>query len=863
MDIDLNQKNPLTAIGSNNQFSELFNLEEIQRLQDLFADVNGLASLITLPDGTPITRPSNFTRFCNVIIRGTEIGCSNCYKSDQVIGRHNPAGPNIQICHSGGLWDAGSGITVGGKHIANWLIGQVRSGEPDEQQMMQQAHEIGANGKDYIEAYKEVPVMSVEQFGKVSNLLFEFANNLSEKAYHNLQLKLQIADQKKTIDLLKASEERYQSLFNKAPLGYHSLDFDGNFINVNQQWIATMGYSREEVIGKWFGDFLSPANQELFRKRFPIFKEQGKIHSEFEMVHKDGHKLFIELDGRIVFNLDGTFNQTHDILQDITEHKKLELERQVINEISHGVTTTKNLNELLKLIHQSLGKVVYAENIFVCLYDQNTELFSYPYFVDKLDQPPLPETKKKTIAQYVFRTGQPLLISPEIFQQLNEQNEVESFGSPSPSWIGVPLLTSTSTIGVLALQHYEKENVYSERDVKFLKSVGSQISMAIDRKQAEEDLRNERLLLRTVIDNIPDSIYCKDIAGRKTLANIAELHYSGVKTVAEIIGKSDFDLYPKELAEGFFIDDQLVLLSGQSVINKEEFVIDHSGQKQWLLTSKIPLKDGKGNIAGIVGIGRNITRHRQTEQDLRESEIQLKVILQSTADGILAIDGNGKVIKTNKRFGKFWKIPQAIIDEGDDQALFNFAFKKLADPDEFISKMRKLHNSTDADLDHLNFMDGRTLELYSSPLILPNSPIGRVWSFRDITVAICAEEEIKNHNKELSNSNAEKDKFFSIIAHDLRNPLGSFMSLTKIMAEDLLSLTMAEVQELALDMSKSATNIYRLLENLLQWSQIQKGTNPFKQEVVQLGLVVDECIEIIQESAKSKGIKITIGRAHV
>jgi len=857
MDIKVDLNNPLTSFGSNNQFSDLFNLEEIQRLQDLFADTNGVASIITMPDGTPITRPSKFTRFCNDIIRGTDKGCSNCYKSDQEIGRHNPEGPVIQLCHSGGLWDAGSGITVDGKHIANWLIGQVRNGELDEHQMNYQAHEIGANGEAFIEAYKEVPVMSVDQFKKVSNLLFEFANNLSEKAFNNLQLKVQLAEQKKTIQLLKASEERFQSLFKKAPLGYQSLDCDGNFIEVNQLWLDTLGYAREEVIGKWFGDFLSPSSQEDFRKRFLIFKEQGKTHHEFEMAHKNGHQLFIAFEGRINYDSNGKFKQTHCIIRDITEQKKLELEHHVIYEITQGITTTDNMNELLKLIHQSLGKVLYVENIYVCLYDQNTEIFSYPYFVDKFDSTPNPVSRQKSVTQYVFRSGLPLLMSTKIFQQLKAENEVELFGSPAPSWIGVPLLTPARTIGVLALQHYEKANIYSERDVQFLESVGSQIAIAIDRKQVEEDLRNERLLLRTVIDNIPDSIYCKDLAGQKTLANLTELKYLRVTTFAEILGKSDFDLYPKELAEGFFADDQVVLQTGQPVINREEFVIDKSGQKVWLLTSKLPLKDEKGNLVGLLGVGRNITRRRQAEEGLRESEIKLKVILQSTADGILAIDGNDKVIKTNKRFAKFWQMPKALIDAGDYHALLSFALEQLTDPDQLFSKVQKLRNSTDVDLDHLQFKDGRTLEIYSTPLILPNSPIGRVWSFRDITVARRAEEEINKHNQELSNSNAEKDKFFSIIAHDLRNPLGSFMSLTKIMAEDLPSLTMAEVQEIATNMSKSATNLYRLLENLLQWSQIQKGTIPFKKVAVQLSLLINESIDTIQESAKSKGIEIT------
>ncbi|MFA5820086.1 MAG: PocR ligand-binding domain-containing protein [Bacteroidales bacterium] len=101
------------------QFSDIFDLKEIQRIQDFFADATGVASIIIRPDGTPITNPSNFCRLCNEIIRKTDIGLTNCIKSDAEIGRPNPSGPVIQPCLSGCLWDAGVSIIVGGKH---WLI---------------------------------------------------------------------------------------------------------------------------------------------------------------------------------------------------------------------------------------------------------------------------------------------------------------------------------------------------------------------------------------------------------------------------------------------------------------------------------------------------------------------------------------------------------------------------------------------------------------------------------------------------------------------------------------------------------------------------------------------------------------------
>lgn len=131
---------------------------------------------------------------------------------------------------------------------------------------------------------------------------------------------------------LSQSEERFRSLFDKAPLGYQSLDCEGNFIEVNQQWLDTLGYSREEVVGKWFGSFLPPEYREEFRKRFPIFKAPGKIHSEFKLLHKSGKLVFIAFDGKISYDSNGEFKQTHCILQDITKQKMSEENLRVSEE---------------------------------------------------------------------------------------------------------------------------------------------------------------------------------------------------------------------------------------------------------------------------------------------------------------------------------------------------------------------------------------------------------------------------------------------------------------------------------------------------------------------------------------------------
>ena len=179
------------------------------------------------------------------------------------------------------------------------------------------------------------------------------------------------------------------------------------------------------------------------------------------------------------------------------------------------MTTTSNLDELLKLIHNSLKKVVYAENLFVALYDPKTELFSFPYFVDLVDSAPMATSMPKSCTAYVYRKVSPLLLTDEIYQQLIDQNEIDNIGSPSRSWIGIPLQIPSKVIGVLVLQHYEKENVYSERDMKFLISVGNQIAISIDRKKAEEEikLKNELLQVSNAEKDKFFSIIAHDLRG--------------------------------------------------------------------------------------------------------------------------------------------------------------------------------------------------------------------------------------------------------------------------------------------------------------------------------------------------------------
>ncbi len=148
-----------------------------------------------------------------------------------------------------------------------------------------------------------------------------------------------------------------------------------------------------------------------------------------------------------------------------------------------------------------------------------------------------------------------------------------------------------------------------------------QITVLTGRRQAEEALAEERNLLRTLIDNLPDYLFVKDTESRFIVNNLAHLRLMGATTQDEVIGKTDFDIFPRELAEQYYADEQKVIQSGQPLPSREEYTVDTQGRKQWLLTTKVPLRDSKGEITGLVGISRDITELNEAlrrEQEQRE-----------------------------------------------------------------------------------------------------------------------------------------------------------------------------------------------------------------------------------------------------
>lgn len=306
---------------------------------------------------------------------------------------------------------------------------------------------------------------------------------------------------------------RLQSLIDHLHAGVVVHAPDTSIIYSNSEASRILGLSIEQMQGKVAIDpswhFLREDGTPLPLEEYPIIKAIRTLQS-FEYFEIGIKKTETANTVWLIVNAMPEFDEFNELSQvvitfvDITVRKQIEFEMRVLSEIVEGMIQTKDLGDLLRLIHHCLKKVMYAENCFFALYDPEKDLFNFPYFVDQFDQTPSPQKMDKSCTRLVFRTGKSELIISERFQELKELGEIELVGSPSPSWIGVPLQTSAGVIGVMVLQHYTEPNQYNSRHLNFLDSIASQVANVIERKRTEEELEKSYSLVAATLESLTE-----------------------------------------------------------------------------------------------------------------------------------------------------------------------------------------------------------------------------------------------------------------------------------------------------------------------------------------------------------------------
>ena len=425
-----------------------------------------------------------------------------------------------------------------------------------------------------------------------------------------------ITERRRAEQAQREAEERFRSLFENATEGIFQSTTDGRYLSVNPALARMCGFaspsemiSSVEDLGREI--YADPNVRTVFKH---LVEKYGSVKDfEYEVRRRDGAKIWISENAHVVRNPDGEILSYEGTIEDITARKRAELERQVTFEIIHAVNVTDNLDDLLRLIHIALKKVLYAENCFIALYEPSTGMFHFPFFVDQFDQAPPPQRVGKSCTAHVYRTGQAMLIPQRTFDLLAEEGKVELVGTPSPSWLGVPLRTPAATIGVLVVQHYEDENAYTERDQEFLGSVGGQIALAIERKRSEEKVRESEARLRVLVEQLPAVLWTVDRNLRFTSALGAGFVRLKIKP-NDLVGMSLLDYF--ETTDQTF----LPIAAHRRAVAGEPMTFHVEWKSGSYACHVEPLRDSDGQVSGAICMSLDITDRKQLEEQLRQAQ---------------------------------------------------------------------------------------------------------------------------------------------------------------------------------------------------------------------------------------------------
>lgn len=307
---------------------------------------------------------------------------------------------------------------------------------------------------------------------------------------------IDISEYKKTELSLKETEAKFKLITENSIDEIWVRDLDLKLIYISPASLRVHGYTPEEMKNLSTEDLLTPESsyyvKHILKEELEFDKNPSAEPSRSRTVlikerHKNGNIIWTENQVSFIRDENNNPKAIIGVTRDVTQKIKSDQIREAVYRISEATHTAENLDNLFKEIHQIISTIMPAKNFYIALYDKESDLISFPYFVDEVDEPIPPTKPGKGLTEYVLRTGEPLFASPEIFQDLLKRGEVELVGVDSFDWLGVPLKIKNNTIGVLVVQSYNKAERYSIEDLEHLIFVADQAAMAIERKRTESE----------------------------------------------------------------------------------------------------------------------------------------------------------------------------------------------------------------------------------------------------------------------------------------------------------------------------------------------------------------------------------------
>lgn len=426
-----------------------------------------------------------------------------------------------------------------------------------------------------------------------------------------------------------SNEKLFKTIFNLFDeLEIPSLIIDSDFevVEVNKKW-GEAHRGSEKIKGFSFLELIE--EKSFFEEKLKDAKGRDEPFSLLLNFKVDGIRA-----KEIIIKDFGKFY----LITQKEKVKDIESEKIVLAtyRIATSAITSKSLNELFSSIHQIISELMDAKNFYIALYDRNTNIIEYPYFVDEYDSPPPPEPLGKNLTSYVIKTGKPLLIDPDNFKELLSKGEVVLEGTQSIDWLGVPLISENRAIGVIAVQSYSSQKRYTKQEMDLLNFVSGQIAIAIEKRRTLELLKENEEKLKKLTETTSAAILIIQDEEIKEF-NKAAIELTQYKE-EELKNKKYYELLREDYRD-WVRERALARLKGEKDLpsSYEVVIKTKSGKEVWLQLS-VSIINYQGRPATLV-TAFDISSRKEAEFFLRESEERFRTLAETTTAAIFMFKG--------------------------------------------------------------------------------------------------------------------------------------------------------------------------------------------------------------------------------
>lgn len=527
-------------------------------------------------------------------------------------------------------------------------------------------------------------------------------------------------------------------------------------------------------------------------------------------------------------------NKINELTRSSEQLRESEKLKNIVFDISKAVHKTDDLFKLSKLIHHNLQKVLNADNFFVALYNEESGKYRFPYFVDSFDNyDNTPMDLTNTLTDYVRKTGKPLFADDAVHKKLHIQEGINYVGTFSFQWLGAPLRVEDKVLGVVVIQEYSEDILYKEDDLAILDFIADNISFLILKKINYEKISNslEELEQKIVQRNRELESLNKQLAIDIKKREEAEKVQNALYRISKSANKTE------ELNDLYGVIHNII----KSLMPAENFYIAQIDEDNQLITfpyyidefdnQPLPIPLSLNTLTSfIIRTGKSLILNSETNINFfQENNIVEKGAVPKLWVGV-PLMVKGKCIGA-----------MVLQDYHSSETYFNKDKEILTFVSNQVARTIKLKK----DEIHINDIMCR---LYKQK-----------WALQDTTKKLeKSNEELTLSEKQLKKLLLDKDKFFSIIAHDLKSPLQSLLGNIEYLRDEFEEMDKSESEIFVNNTYKSAKSLYSLIENLLEWSRIQLEKLELNIEAFKISDLIDKVVAQLENLILSKNIELVI-----